>query len=256
MVKKPRMPKSAPPPKDEHDDDVVITDAPAPVTSINKPSAAKTPAERAAGKKDKPAATKETSSKPGKRRAADPAPDDEDVQPAPRSKMREKLLRTAQQTDKKPKNRNTKRIDDDIWDRQDRAASFEDDPEPARQFSGRTVALLAVLFIAALIMAQPLQMLLEQQSDITHAQQQLAGENERQEELETQLQRWEDPAYVEQQARERFNMVMPGERKYMVIDEDDENTLAPEPGVAALDEHVEMGWADRLWGSVLSSGQE
>src|SRR5699024_10930818 len=71
------------------------------------------------------------------------------------------------------------------------------------------------------------------------------------------MKRWEDPAFVQQQARERYNMVMPGERKYLVLDDEQEDRLAEsEPGVAPLDEDVEMGWADRLWGSVLSSGQE
>lgn len=244
MPKKPRMPKNVPPekptqhtPEEDAADDAVIIDAPASVTKITS--------ERG------------TTKQSGKReRTAEPAADEE-VQPAPRSKMRERLLASSKTTKTQSKRRKAKRIDDDIWDRADRAASFDDDPEPARQFSGRAVALLAVLFIAALIMAQPLQLLLEQQADITHAQQQLKHETDRQQELETELKRWEDPAFVQQQARERFNMVMPGERKYLVLDDEQEDRLAEsEPGVAPLDEDVEMGWADRLWGSVLSSGQE
>lgn len=234
MPKKPRMPKSVPHPEHEPEEDALITDAPTPVTKVTRRTKA--------------------AEQPAKHKAADTPAAEVDKPPAPRSRMREKLLATAQQTKPKPQKRKTKRIDEDIWDRADRAASFDDDPEPARQFSGRTVALLAVLFIAALIMAQPLQLLLEQQSDIAQAQQQLDQEHERQKELATQLERWEDPAYVQQQARERFNMVMPGERKYMVLNDGDDDEDA-EPGVAPLDEDLEMGWADRLWGSVLSSGQ-
>src|SRR5699024_1195565 len=96
-------------------------------------------------------------------------------------------------------------------------------PEPARTFSGRIVALLAVLFIAALIMAQPLQLLLVQQSEFAQKHQQLERETQRQQELETQLERWDDPAYVQQQACEQFNMVMPGERKYLVVDDEKDN---------------------------------
>ncbi|HEY4577710.1 MAG TPA: septum formation initiator family protein [Yaniella sp.] len=234
------MPKSVqPPPRQEttndHDDDAVIMGDPAPVTKINR----------------KPAKEPE----PAKHKAEDTALPAEEHEPAPRSQMRERLLETATRAKKKPKKRKTKRIDAAIWDRTERATSFDNEPEPARQFSGRTVALLAVLFIAALIMAQPLQLLLEQQADITQARQQLAQEKQREEELQTQLERWEDPAYVQQQARERFNMVMPGERKYLVID-DEEETTETEPNVATVEEDIEMGWADRLWGSVLTSGQE
>ena len=240
MPKKPRMPKSVqPPPRretmEDHDDDAVIMGDPAPVTKINR----------------KPAKEPE----PAKHKAEDTALPAEEPEPAPRSQMRERLLETATRAKKKPKKRKAKRIDAAIWDRTERATSFDNEPEPARQFSGRTVALLAVLFIAALIMAQPLQLLLEQQADITQARQQLAQEQQREEELQTQLERWEDPAYVQQQARERFNMVMPGERKYLVID-DEEETTETEPNVATVEEDIEMGWADRLWGSVLTSGQE
>lgn len=237
--KKPRMPKSVQPESHQEaaetqDDEAVIMGDPAPVTKINRELAAEPPA---------------------KHQAEDDQTPPEEPEPAPRSKMRERLLASARRGETKPKKRKPKRIDASIWERTERATSFDNDPEPARQFSGRTVALLAVLFIAALIMAQPLQLLLEQQSDLTQARQQLTQEQQREEDLQTQLERWEDPAYVQQQARERFNMVMPGERKYLVLDDEDDATET-EPNVPAVDEDLEMGWADRLWGSVLTSGQE
>lgn len=250
MPKKPRMPRNVQPPQpdtaekpdtpensgqadDAFADDAIISDTPAPVTKITR-------------RKDRQGAPKHEAPEP------DPEPT---PPPAPRSKMREKLLANAKSATKRTKAPRGKKIDPDIWDRADLATSFENDPEPARQFSGRTVALLTVLFIAAIIMAQPLQLLLEQQNDITQAQQRLSQEQQRQENLETQLERWEDPAYVQQQARERFNMVMPGERKYLVID-DQTAQNEDQPNVAPLDEELEMGWADRLWGSVITSGQE
>ena len=36
--------------------------------------------------------------------------------------------------------------------------------------------------------------------------------------LEAERERWQDPAYVEQQARERLKFVKPGERSYTVLD--------------------------------------
>lgn len=240
MPKKPRMPKrvqpATPSNETEHEDeDAIILEDPAPVTKISSKSSQE--------------------SQPARHHDEEPEPAEEEVAPAPRSKMRERLLETAKKAQKKSKRPKSKRIDRDIWERAERATSFENDPEPARQFSGRTVALLAVFFIAALIMAQPLQLLLEQQADITQARQQLEQEEEREQELQSQLERWEDPAYVQQQARERFNMVMPGERKYLVIGGEEEPT-EPEPNLAAIEEDIELGWADRLWGSVLHSGQE
>lgn len=239
MPKKPRMPKnvapSYPSQEVEIDDDAVITDEPTPVTRITS--------SRPDGKQPE---------KNRRAKASNVAQQDEP--PAPRSKMRERLLASAKRT-KKKKSENSQRIGHDVWQRDDRAVTFEDTPEPARTFSGRTVALLAVLFIAALIMAQPLQLLLDQQSEFAQTQQQLEHETQRQKELETQLERWDDPAYVQQQARERFNMVMPGEHKYLVIDDEEDTLEESKSSTDPLEEETEMGWADRLWGSVLSSGQ-
>lgn len=237
VPKKPRMPKNVAPShrsqNSETDDDAIITDESSPVTRI---TSSKSAAEKL--------------EKSHRAEASSPA---QDEAPAPRSKMRERLLASAKRKKKKPGN--SQRIADEAWQRDDRATTFEDNPEPARTFSGRTVALLAVLFIAALIMAQPLQLLLDQQSEFAQAQQQLEHETQRQQELKTQLDRWDDPAYVQQQARERFNMVMPGEHKYLVIDDEEDTLEESKSSTAPLEEETEMGWADRLWGSVLSSGQ-
>jgi len=238
VPKKPRMPKNVAPshPSDDFEthDDAIITDELTPVTRI--------PSSEAAAEKQE------------KNRQAKASTPTQEEPPAPRSKMRERLLASAKRT-KKKKTKNSQRIGHDIWQRDDRAVTFEDNPEPARTFSGRAVALLAVLFIAALIMAQPLQLLLDQQSEFAQKHQQLERETQRQQELETQLERWDDPAYVQQQARERFNMVMPGERKYLVVDDEEDTLEQSKSSTDPLNEEAEMGWADRLWGSVLSSGQ-
>lgn len=46
---------------------------------------------------------------------------------------------------------------------------------------------------------------------------QIASERTQIQQLRTAKSRWNDPAYVEQQARLRFGWVMPGERSYRVI---------------------------------------
>ncbi len=74
-------------------------------------------------------------------------------------------------------------------------------------------------------------------------------------ELEDQQRRWSDPAYVRQQARERFGWVMPGEVGYRVIGVDGElqgqaSTLE-EPEVAPR-----KPWLERLWGSVEQAGAD
>lgn len=71
--------------------------------------------------------------------------------------------------------------------------------------------------------------------------------------LEDQQKRWSDPAYVRQQARERFGWVMPGEVGYRVIGVDGEmqgqSSTLEEPEVAPR-----RPWVERLWGSVQAAG--
>lgn len=67
--------------------------------------------------------------------------------------------------------------------------------------------------------------------------------------------RWSDRAFVEQQARERFGWVLPGEVGYRVIGSDgkvqgDVPTLDAPPLPKAKQ------WYDSLWGTVVESGKE
>ncbi|GAA3533655.1 hypothetical protein AFL01nite_21580 [Aeromicrobium flavum] len=73
--------------------------------------------------------------------------------------------------------------------------------------------------------------------------------------LEDQQKRWSDPAYIRQQARERFGWVMPGEVGYRVIGVDGElkgqSSTLEEPEVAPR-----KPWVERLWGSVEAAGEQ
>src|SRR5699024_12516226 len=123
VTKQPRIPNTTAPshPSDDVDtnDDAINTDDPAPVTRI--PSSETAP------------------EKQEKNRQAKASTPPQEEPPAPRSKMRERLLASAKRT-KKKKTKNSQRIGHDIWQRDDRAVTFEDNPEPARTFSGRAVA--------------------------------------------------------------------------------------------------------------------
>jgi hypothetical protein len=72
-------------------------------------------------------------------------------------------------------------------------------------------------------------------------------------ELEDQKERFNDPAYIKQQARERFGWVMPGEIGYRVIGSDGE----VRGEVPTLDAPAKVNsdqWYDKLWGSVTTAG--
>lgn len=117
----------------------------------------------------------------------------------------------------------------------------------------RALAVLSVLVVLALSYANSLRIYLDQQRDLAEAQVQIQQRTERISQLEDEKQRWNDPAYIKAQARERLGWLLPGETGYRVIGPDgkplgtgvvldSENELPP-------GEHAEM-WFDRLWGSV------
>jgi len=75
-------------------------------------------------------------------------------------------------------------------------------------------------------------------------------------ELEREKRRWNDPAYVEAQARQRFGWVMPGEVGYQVIGEDGE-PLSRGDSLSRPSETVagtEPLWWQTAWGSVEAAG--
>jgi hypothetical protein len=94
-----------------------------------------------------------------------------------------------------------------------------------------------VVVVAALMVsyASSLRAHLEQRSHISSLEAGIASSERAIEQLEREQRRWQDPAYVEAQARARFAFGYPGEIGYHVLDEkgrplDAQSALpAPEP---------------------------
>jgi cell division protein FtsB len=92
--------------------------------------------------------------------------------------------------------------------------------EPRSRFTGRAAVLVLVLAVLTVSYASSLRAFLEQRSHINDLKSQIAEHEANIDELESEKDRWEDPAYVEKQARERLGYVMPGEKTYLVLGED------------------------------------
>ena len=112
------------------------------------------------------------------------------------------------------------------------------------------VAVLTVSY------ASSLKAWLQQREHISHLQEQIADSEQEIAVLEREKRRWKDDAYVEQQARERFGFVMPGERAYRVLDEDGKPLDVDVPLSAAVepDEPTPEAWWEVAWESVLLAG--
>jgi cell division protein FtsB len=130
------------------------------------------------------------------------------------------------------------------------------DEQPARRtnLTGRAAVLALVVCMLAISLAYPLREFLAQRGDIGDYEAKVAAQEKRVAELTRSRERWNDPAYVKAQARERLHFVMPGETVYIVLEADE----APAP-VAATERSTrpvpKQPWFGDLWESVEVAGE-
>jgi cell division protein FtsB len=94
-------------------------------------------------------------------------------------------------------------------------------PEQARprpRFTNRAAILLVVFAVLVISYASSMRAYLQQRSHINDLKVQIAEAKADIAVSQREKHRWNDPAYVEQQARERFGWVKPGETAYQVLD--------------------------------------
>jgi len=130
------------------------------------------------------------------------------------------------------------------------------EPVPARQITGRSLVVLAVLIIAAVLVAPTARLMLNQQLEISAAQQDIAEQQRRKAEYEEQIRRWDDPGYVAQQARQRLELVMPGETLYTVTGLPDESGAVPADSVPQEKVNDRLPWVEGLWDSAVRAATE
>ncbi|THA26056.1 septum formation initiator family protein [Streptomyces sp. RKND-216] len=83
------------------------------------------------------------------------------------------------------------------------------------RLTGRAALLALVLCSLVVALAYPLRQYIAQQSEIDELRQEAERRQERVEDLRRLKARWQDPAFVEQRARERLHMLRPGETGYL-----------------------------------------
>jgi cell division protein FtsB len=112
----------------------------------------------------------------------------------------------------------------------------------------RGAVLLSILAFLAVLLGSTVAAYVNQQGDIAALQDKVAAQEQDVATLRAEQERWRDPAYVEQQARQRLKFVKPGERSYTVLDpEPATGTKDPVPEVAAPD--TPLPWYETVWES-------
>ena len=127
-----------------------------------------------------------------------------------------------------------------------------------RLFTVRAMVFACVLLLAFVLVYPTLHSYLRQKADVDQLRAQVAAAEQRNEDLQADLDRWNDPAYVTAQARERLSFVLPGEKAFRVVDPETVPDTAPtdQGPAAALDTGATQPWYASVWESVQVAGDD
>jgi cell division protein FtsB len=112
--------------------------------------------------------------------------------------------------------------------------------------------LVVVLAVLVVSYASSMRAYLEQRAHINDLNARIDSSERDIKALDREKRRWQDDAYVETQARERFGWVMPGETGYQVIDRDgkpmerDDKLTDPD----SMARQVPDPWWDKVYGTL------
>ncbi len=109
----------------------------------------------------------------------------------------------------------------------------------------RGAILATIIVVLAVTLAPTARSLLRQRGDLAALQDKVVQQQQSVADLRRQQARWADPAYVEQQARERLKFVKVGDRSYSVIDPVTERPKAD----------ANAPWYGQVWQSVRLADQ-
>ena len=125
---------------------------------------------------------------------------------------------------------------------------------PARQphqtrLTGRAALLAVVICAIALSLAYPVREYIAQRRQVDQLLATQHSISAQVKSLQAQQQRFADPAYIEQQARDQLHMCFPTEKCYVIIG----NSAAPD--ATPQQAHAAAPWYTRLWQSVKKADQ-
>ncbi len=116
----------------------------------------------------------------------------------------------------------------------------------------RAAILTAVLAIGLASIALPMRDLVAQRNRINALRDRQSVAAAELRSMNAQIARWNDPAFVAVQARERLHFVLPGQVGYVVLETDDSPVLlqgtTPKAGRS-------RSWYTAIWGGIKRSGQ-
>ncbi|WP_061961676.1 FtsB family cell division protein [Demequina flava] len=122
----------------------------------------------------------------------------------------------------------------------------------------RTAVIVGVLILAFAVVAPAVRAYLDQQAMLEGLRADAEVAQAEVDDLNAEVARWDDPAYLVAQARERLYYVFPGETPYRVLDPE----VIEDPALQAEAEARETAadplrpWYDTLWESMTDGAEE
>ncbi|PZF55450.1 septum formation initiator family protein [Curtobacterium sp. MCBD17_034] len=130
------------------------------------------------------------------------------------------------------------------------------------RFSGFSVLMLGIVVLFVVVLAPSLRTLIQQQQEIAQKEQQVAAQRADVATKKRDVARWDDPAYIEAQARDRLLYVYPGETSYLVMgagsgsSSGSTSAVTTDSGtpVSSKLQTPKVDWVQAMLSSVLESG--
>ncbi|WP_439693931.1 FtsB family cell division protein [Curtobacterium sp. SP.BCo] len=127
------------------------------------------------------------------------------------------------------------------------------------RFSGFSLLMLAIIVLFVVVLAPSLRTLIQQQEQIAQQQREVASQKADVAQKKKDVARWDDPAYIEAQARDRLLYVYPGEESYLVMGAENskaDRTPTTDSGtpVSSTVQTPKVDWVQAMLSSVLTSG--
>lgn len=114
--------------------------------------------------------------------------------------------------------------------------------------------ILAMALFLVVVLASPLQTYLNRRASLAAAQKQQQRLSQQVSQLQQQSAQWDDPAYIEREARARLQYVRPGDTLYTVLNPDGTpRSSAKVPAGSAKKTPHDGSWNANLWSSVKSA---
>ncbi len=116
----------------------------------------------------------------------------------------------------------------------------------------RAAILLGIVVMLSVTLVPTIRSLMQQRDETAALRDKVAQQHAQVADLERQAALWKDPAYVEQQARQRLGFVKVGERAYTVLGlpASPEEQAGEQPIVAAPMANDSAPWYGKLWQSI------